>query len=97
MCSHIIRTFRGMGEQRIPVRYQPPHKALQIRMHIRIGILAQYQGSTGMSQEDVAQTGTDPGKPHLLRYGIGDEVAATSRGIQLQDMLVNHQLSHGPV
>lgn len=50
-----------------------------------------------MPQEYVAQTGSDPGLPHLLLYGIGNQVAAAPRCIQLQDVLINHQLSHGPV
>ena len=97
MGGHVVRPFSGMREQRITVRHQPLHELLKVRSHIRIGILAQYQRGAGVLQENVTKAGVDTRLSHLLLYGISNRIAAAPRSSYLQRMLIDHQLSHGPL
>ena len=62
MSRHVVRTFNGVGVQRIVLPHEPIQPRFQITLHVGIGILLNHETGRSVLDEQRAQT--------LLRSGF---------------------------
>jgi hypothetical protein len=61
MGGHVVVPFQVVPVGRVAIRRQAPEDRLQIPPHVRIGVLGDHQGATGVLHEHMAQPDGDAG------------------------------------
>lgn len=89
MSRHVIAAFGGVMEHGITIRHRVCHESLKIVTYLGIGIFAQDQRSTGMTDKNMTQARGDTGLGNRLLDLAGNIIGTPTLGHDI-DFFLNH-------
>lgn len=81
---HVVRSLSRVSKPRIAVRHQIAHESLEIVQHSRICVLIHHQRSTGVTNEQMAQSISDIAAVNYGSDVLRDVEAAAALGLDDQ-------------
>src|ERR1700677_842411 len=84
---HVVRSFRVMNAKAAPLRHELFEESLEVRAHVRVGILLDEERSRGVAAEQREKPGRDRLRAHPFLDRPGDLDQSFAAGRDEQAML----------